>query len=164
MLSAALLVTALSFAPSTVHRVLAGARCAPPVALERREVLLGAAASSLLLLGPGRAAALVKGSAPPSKMKPKERRCTSIDECEALGEKERAAMAAKQDDSFERTGALRLQPSTAWLQPSTAWLRPSTARGPMPRSPAPPYLCRVEFLLTLGSTDPHRRSRRRPVP
>lgn len=75
---------------------------AAPVVLGRREALATAAAT-LLLVQPQPAAALVKGSAPPPKMKPKERKCSSIDECEARGEKERAAMAANQDDSFERT-------------------------------------------------------------
>ena len=48
--------------------------------------------------------ALIKGSAPPPKMSgPKERKCKSIDECEALGEKERQAALANADTSFERT-------------------------------------------------------------
>ena len=47
--------------------------------------------------------ALVKGSAPPPKSGPKERKCKSIDECEALGEKERAAQEAGLDTTILRT-------------------------------------------------------------
>ena len=63
-------------------------------------------AAALLALGAGAspAAALVKGSAPPPKMSgPKERKCKSIDECEALGEAERKAQEANQDTTIERT-------------------------------------------------------------
>jgi hypothetical protein len=53
---------------------------------------------------PQPAFALIKGSAPPPKMSgPKERKCKSIDECEALGEAERAKAAAGQDDTILRT-------------------------------------------------------------
>ena len=47
--------------------------------------------------------ALVKGSAPPPKTGPKERKCKSIDECEALGERERAKAAEGADETIERT-------------------------------------------------------------
>jgi len=53
--------------------------------------------------GASPAAALVKGSAPPDKMKVKERKCKSIDECEALGEAERRKAEEGKDTSFERT-------------------------------------------------------------
>ena len=71
----------------------------------RREALLSTAATSLLALGsvPMPAAALIKGSAPPEKMKPKKSKCTSIDECEAMGDAERAAQSAGQDTTVMRT-------------------------------------------------------------
>ena len=72
----------------------------------RREALLSTAAASVLALGsaPLPAAALIKGSAPPPKKSgPKERKCKSIDECEALGEAERKAQEANQDTAVFRT-------------------------------------------------------------
>jgi FKBP-type peptidyl-prolyl cis-trans isomerase 2 len=62
--------------------------------------LLGAGGA----LAPGAAHALIKGSAPPPKMAPpKERKCKSIDECEALGERTKAEAAASERTDFERT-------------------------------------------------------------
>ena len=84
----------------------AGVRCSQGKAQTRREALLSTAAASLLVLGatPSPAAALIKGSAPPPKMSaPKERKCKSIDECEALGEAARAKQDAGQDQTIERT-------------------------------------------------------------
>lgn len=76
-----------------------------PQPLTRRGLLglgLTAAGAPLLPLQP--ASALIKGSAPPSGgFKAKERKCKSIDECEAMGEKEREQMSAGADESFERT-------------------------------------------------------------
>ena len=55
-------------------------------------------------LAPAPARALIKGSAPPPKMSgPKERKCKSIDECEALGEKQKQEMLASERTDFERT-------------------------------------------------------------
>ena len=75
--------------------------------LDRRDALRAVAAAlpAYALCGlPHRAAALVKGSAPPPKLAgPKERKCKSIDECEALGEAERAAKDEGADVSIERT-------------------------------------------------------------
>ena len=73
--------------------------------MARRDALLS---TSLLALtsaaAPLPAAALIKGSSPPPKMSgPKERKCKSIDECEALGEAERRAQEAGQDQTIERT-------------------------------------------------------------
>mmetsp|Transcript_4525 Transcript_4525/g.11974 ORF Transcript_4525/g.11974 Transcript_4525/m.11974 type:complete len:326 (-) Transcript_4525:349-1326(-) len=72
----------------------------------RREVLdkAAAAAVSAFVFGkPSPAHALIKGSAPPPKMAPKERKCKSIDECEALGEKTKAEAQANERTDFERT-------------------------------------------------------------
>ena len=62
-------------------------------------------AASFLALGGAvsPAAALIKGSAPPPKSGPKERKCKSIDECEALGEAERKAQEAGLDTTILRT-------------------------------------------------------------
>ena len=69
----------------------------------RREVIASFAAGAVALTGPQPTNALVKGSAPPPKMEPKERKCKSIDECEALGEKIKAEAAANERTDFERT-------------------------------------------------------------
>ena len=82
-------------APSRMH-----AQFSSP--LSRRDVL-AAAAGAIVLGGPSPVHALIKGSAPPPKMAPKERKCKSIDECEALGEKERLAAEANVRTDFERT-------------------------------------------------------------
>lgn len=78
---------------------------APAALLQRRRELLGAAGSLLgaAVAAPAPALALVKGSAPPPKTGPKERKCKSIDECEALGERERAKAAEGADETIERT-------------------------------------------------------------
>jgi hypothetical protein len=72
----------------------------------RREAVL-TASSALLgvtpVFGASPAAALVKGSSPPPKSGPRERKCKSIDECEALGEAERAKAEAGVDSTIERT-------------------------------------------------------------
>mmetsp|Transcript_65155 Transcript_65155/g.108240 ORF Transcript_65155/g.108240 Transcript_65155/m.108240 type:complete len:290 (-) Transcript_65155:188-1057(-) len=79
------------------HAMERASACCP-----RRKAL--ALASTFVVIGETRRAnALIKGSAPPEKMAPKERKCKSIDECEALGEKERAAANAGVDETFERT-------------------------------------------------------------
>mmetsp|Transcript_21963 Transcript_21963/g.70739 ORF Transcript_21963/g.70739 Transcript_21963/m.70739 type:complete len:309 (-) Transcript_21963:1302-2228(-) len=77
----------------------------PAALLQRRRELLGAAGSLLgaAAAAPAPALALVKGSAPPPKTGPKERKCKSIDECEALGERERAKAAEGADETIERT-------------------------------------------------------------
>ena len=75
--------------------------------LGRRAAVAGAAAgaaASLLTALPSHA--LITGSKPPEggmKAK-KERKCKSIDECEALGDQTRAKAEEGQDLSFERTG------------------------------------------------------------
>ena len=69
----------------------------------RREVIASFAAGAVALTGPQPTNALVKGSAPPPKMEPKERKCKSIDECEALGDKIKAEAAANERTDFERT-------------------------------------------------------------
>ena len=75
----------------------------------RRDVLraasyAAAAATAELLRPPQPAHALIKGSAPPPKMSgPKERKCKSIDECEALGAKREQEMLASERTDFERT-------------------------------------------------------------
>jgi len=74
------------------------------LAVGRRSALRLFGGSALLACS-SPADALIKGSAPPTSMKPKkERRCTSIEECEALGEAERAKASAGQDVTIERTG------------------------------------------------------------
>ena len=82
-------------------------RSPPPQQGTRRDLLArsATAASGLLAnsLSASPAFALVKGSAPPPKSGPKERECKSIDECEALGEKERAAQEAGLDTTILRT-------------------------------------------------------------
>ena len=77
----------------------------PPSQCLTRRAVAGAAAAAILApsLHPSPAHALIKGSAPPPKSKPKERKCSNIDECQALGEAERAAQAAGQDTTIERT-------------------------------------------------------------
>jgi len=73
-----------------------------PASLSRRDAIVVAASSALCISTP--AEALIKGSAPPPKMSaPKERRCKSIDECEAIGEKERQAQAVGVDTTILRT-------------------------------------------------------------
>ena len=71
----------------------------------RREFCLAAASAAWLAAGtPSPAHALIKGSAPPPKMAPpKDRKCKSIDECEALGDKTKAEAQAKERTDFERT-------------------------------------------------------------
>ena len=70
----------------------------------RRSVIGIAAASGMALWGSASpAAALIKGSAPPPKSGPKERKCKSIDECEAMGEKAKQAAMEGQRTDFERT-------------------------------------------------------------
>ena len=62
--------------------------------------------AALLLSGciPSTANALIKGSAPPPKMSgPKERKCKSIDECEALGEAARKSEQEGADTTILRT-------------------------------------------------------------
>eukprot|EP00966_Prymnesium_polylepis_P197917 4585915-Prymnesium_polylepis.1 len=75
-------------------------------AVSTRRAIVGKAAA-VLAVGAGGAApaqALIKGSAPPPKLdKPKERKCKSIDECEALGEKAKAEASANERTDFERT-------------------------------------------------------------
>jgi FKBP-type peptidyl-prolyl cis-trans isomerase len=72
--------------------------------IKRRSLLAGAASVGAAIGMPPSAKALVKGSAPPAKMSPpKERKCKSIDECEALGDAERAKMSAGADETIERT-------------------------------------------------------------
>ena len=68
----------------------------------RRDMFL-AAAGALATSRPAPASALIKGSAPPPKMAPKERKCKSIDECEAMGEKTKAEAAANERTDFQRT-------------------------------------------------------------
>lgn len=72
-------------------------------AVVRRDVLAAFSAGAVALTGPSPARALIKGSAPPPKMAVKERKCKSIDECEALGEKAKAEAAAGERTDFERT-------------------------------------------------------------
>lgn len=72
-----------------------------------RRAVVGQAAALLCVstCGPAPAYALIKGSAPPPKMAPKERKCKSIDECEALGAQKEAARDAEAGElTFERTG------------------------------------------------------------
>lgn len=94
--------------PAEVPATRPAVRLSSPSIASRREAVLASsalfgAAAAPFLLGTQPASALVKGSAPPPKMAVKERKCKSIDECEALGEKERAKAEAGQDTSFERT-------------------------------------------------------------
>lgn len=67
----------------------------------RREALVAGCLALVSMAPP--AHALIKGSSPPPKSGPKERKCKSIDECEALGEAAKAAEAAKERTDFERT-------------------------------------------------------------
>lgn len=71
----------------------------------RRHLLLSAGAVITAAMLPAEPSfALVKGSAPPPKMSaPKERKCKSIDECEALGEKKEQEMLASERTDYERT-------------------------------------------------------------
>ena len=91
-----------ALAPEWVARAVSGTR-GPAASSPSRRDMLTAAAGALVLGGPSPAYALIKGSAPPPKMAPKERKCKSIDECEALGEKERLAAEANARTDFERT-------------------------------------------------------------
>lgn len=76
----------------------------PQRMLPRREALLQTSAAAFALCsGASPATALIKGSAPPPKSGPKERKCKSIDECEALGDKQRAAQEAGLDTTILRT-------------------------------------------------------------
>ena len=76
--------------------------CDAGCASTRRQLL--AAAAAAVVLAPSSATALVKGSAPPPKMSgPKERKCKSIDECEALGAKKEQELLASERTDFERT-------------------------------------------------------------
>lgn len=69
----------------------------------RRALLLGGGSVAALLVPASPAAALIKGSAPPPSSRPKERKCKTMDECEAMGESSRDAMSAGADETFERT-------------------------------------------------------------
>jgi len=71
----------------------------------RRDVIATAAAvaATAVLGGPSPASALIKGSAPPPKMAVKERKCKSIDECEAVGEKAKQEASANERTDLERT-------------------------------------------------------------
>ena len=83
-------------------KLLAPDALLPPLPpLGRRAAV--AAACGFALSAPRPAGALIKGSAPPPKMAVKERKCKSIDECEALGEKAKAEAAASERTDFERT-------------------------------------------------------------
>jgi len=101
----------MPFAPRVCLAVLSftaatsGLRLTPAPRTRRSALGLGAAAAVASALLPPPASALIKGSAPPAGgFKAKERKCKSIDECEAVGEKEREQMSAGADETFSRTG------------------------------------------------------------
>ena len=94
--------------PSTLTSAASATKAAEAAQICTRRGLIStitAAAGLAAAAGaPLPASALIKGSAPPPKMSgPKERKCKSIDECEALGEAERAKAAAGQDETIMRT-------------------------------------------------------------
>ena len=69
-----------------------------------RRAALASAGAALASLGAAPAHALITGSKPPEGgFKAKKAKCKSIDECEALGDKERAKAEEGVDTSFERT-------------------------------------------------------------
>lgn len=78
-----------------------------PVIFSRRAACLALSTAIVppVLLSPLPASALIKGSTPPSKSKPKERKCSNIDECEALGAQRGAEIDAASgiNEGFERT-------------------------------------------------------------
>lgn len=71
----------------------------------RRAILAGAGSAwCAWQLSVAPAHALIKGSTPPAKLAPKERKCKSIDECEALGAQREAEKEAELGElTFERT-------------------------------------------------------------
>lgn len=101
--------TAAAAAFSRRAEELPAAAAAQPVTSRRKALVAGLSATTAgwlcsVAAPPEPAFALIKGSAPPPKMSgPKERKCKSIDECEALGEKERAKAAEGQDNTILRT-------------------------------------------------------------
>lgn len=91
------------------YRPMLAAPRVPPTHLARR-ALLGASSTALSaslasqLASP--AAALIKGSTPPAQgSRPKERKCTNIDECEALAAKreQEITAASGSEQAYDRT-------------------------------------------------------------
>ena len=100
-----LLVVLASHALLTAPRgspEVGGSRFARSLVDRRHFMAIGGAVAALGLPTPARA--LIKGSAPPPSFSgPKERKCKSIEECEALGDAERAKADAGADTTIERT-------------------------------------------------------------